>query len=86
MLRNAAGAASPVVEANSLQIPSISLNLSLVLPASALILRAPTVASPVVLAQAFAAPCSSHPVVPARRLSSAVRLLPALPSAIVYPI
>jgi len=35
MLRNAAGAASPVVPAISLQIPSISLNLSLVRPACA---------------------------------------------------
>jgi hypothetical protein len=60
MLRNAAGAASPVVPASSLQIPSISLNLSLVRDADALIFNAPTVASPVVLAHLFAAPCSSR--------------------------
>ena len=90
MLRNAAGAASPVVPASSLHIPSMSLNLSRVRDADALMLRAPTVASPVVPAQRLAAPCSSRycatSVIPARRLSSCVRLLPALPYAIVCPI
>jgi hypothetical protein len=65
MLLRAAGAANPVVPASSLQIPSMSLNLSRVRADDALMLSAPTVARPVVAAQAFAAPCSSRPVVPA---------------------
>jgi hypothetical protein len=86
MLLSAAGAANPVVPASSLHTPSISLNLSLVLDDDTLMLSAPTVARPVVPAQAFAAPCSSRyfatSVMPASLLSYAVRLLPALPSAI----
>jgi hypothetical protein len=84
MLLNAAIADLPDVLASSLHIafkPLYEVGWRL---ASAFLLRAALTPKPDVLAYVLAAPCSALPVVPARRLSSAVRLLPALPVAISY--